>query len=135
MASSHAGIIRTPDSVGTYQDSDGGEGRHFPSPPLSAIKISAANSSLVLIGRFDAISGAIGQPLAFRTFYSDGSALHVINAQLGACVLPEIKFGEIAVEMLGIDVLVNADHAALEHAEEAFERVGMHVAARPFVLE
>ena len=41
-------------------------------------------------------------------------ALHVIDAKLGAGVLPEIEFRQIAVKMLAIDVLINADQSAFE---------------------
>ena len=76
----------------------------------------------------------IGQPLALDACKRDVGALNVIDAKLGAGVLPEIKLGQIAIKMLGIDVLVNADDAALEDRKEAFERVGVNVAARPFIL-
>jgi len=46
-------------------------------------------------------------------------AAHV-NASL-RCVLPEIELGKIAVKMLFIDVLIDADKAALQHGKEAFQ--------------
>jgi hypothetical protein len=78
-----------------------------------------------------AMSCFVSEPLALGTFNRDGFALHVIDAKLGAGVHAEIKFRQIPVKMLTIDVLVNADQAALEHAEKAFKRIGMHVAASP----
>jgi hypothetical protein len=46
----------------------------------------------------------------------------------------EIKFGQVTVEMLAIDVLINADDAAFKHAEKPFQRIRVNVAARPFVF-
>ena len=80
------------------------------------------------------MSCLVRQPLARRAFDGNGGTLHVINAKLGAGVLPEIELGQVTVKMLGVDVLVNADNAALEDRKEAFKRVGMHVAALPFKL-
>ena len=44
MASSHAGMAFAPNSVGTYQDSDGGEGRQCPSPLFNG---NSSGSNLV----------------------------------------------------------------------------------------
>ena len=60
--------------------------------------------------------------------------LGITNAKPDAVVLAKIKFGQITVKMLAIDVLVNADDAALEDREKSFKRVGMHVTARPLEL-
>ena len=76
----------------------------------------------------------IGQALAFEPGKRDVAALHIIDAKLGAGVLPEIELGQIPIKMLGVDVLVHADDTALEDREKTFERIGMHVATRPFVL-
>ena len=62
------------------------------------------------------------------------AALAVIDAKLGAGVHAEIKFGQVTLKMLGIDVLINADDAAFEHGEKALQRVRVHIAARPFKL-
>lgn len=77
------------------------------------------------------ISCPVGEPLAFDAKQSDFGALFIIDPKLGAVVLAEIKFGQIAIKVLLIDVLVNADQATFENREEAFEGVHMHVAARP----
>lgn len=74
----------------------------------------------------------IGQPLASRALHGDCGALHVIDAKPNAVVHSEIKFGQIAVKVLGIDVLIDADKPALEDREKALKSVGVHVAARPF---
>ena len=44
-----------------------------------------------------------------RPFYGNCRTLHIIDAKLGAGVLPKIELGQVAVEMLCIDVLVGAD--------------------------
>ena len=77
------------------------------------------------------MSCLIRQPLAWRAFEGHLLALHVVNAELGAGVHSEVKFCQIAVEMFGVDVLVNANDAALEDREKPFKRIGMHVAALP----
>src|ERR1700683_1133567 len=116
-----------PDLVGTYQDSDGGGGRHCPSRFFNGNSSWSGGSRLCPF-----FSCFVGQPLALNALKRDVRALHVIDADLNPRVHSEIKFGQVAVEMLGIDVLVNADNAALENAEKPFKRIGMHVAARTF---
>ena len=59
------------------------------------------------------------------------AALTVIDAELGAGVHGGNQTRPNTLEVLGIDVLINADDAALKDAEKAFKRVRMHVAARP----
>ena len=76
----------------------------------------------------------ISEALAFSSLHGERGALYVINSEPRAGILPEIKLGQVAVKVLGIDVLINADQAALHDAKEAFQRVHMHVAARPFIL-
>jgi len=51
---------------------------------------------------------------------------------LARVFLAEIKLRQIAVKVLLIDVLVNADKAAFQNRKESFQRVGMHVIAHPF---
>ena len=62
------------------------------------------------------------------------SALFVIDTKFGASVLPEIELGQIAVQMLNIDVLIDADKAALQDGKEAFQRVGVRLATGPLEL-
>ena len=107
-------MIFAPDSACTYQDSDGGKGRQRPSrlfPNGNSYWYGAAGSRFL-------VSCLIRQTLAGGAFDRNGFALHVIDPQLGARVLPEIKFRQIAVKMLGIDVLVNADPNGM-HPEES----------------
>ena len=57
-----------------------------------------------------------------------------VRRLFGAVIHAEIEFRQIPLKVLAIDVLVHADDAALEHAKEAFQRIGMHIAARPLKL-
>jgi len=76
----------------------------------------------------------VGQALALYALQRNVGALAVIDAQLDAGVLAEIKFGQITVQVALLDALVGADQAALEDREKSFERIGVHVATRPFKL-
>lgn len=118
-----------PDLVGTYQDSSSGGRRHFLPPRF------IGNSSWYgALGLRFAISCLIRKALSSKALERDIGTLFVIDAKLDAGVLPEIELGKIPVKMLNIDVLVNADKAALQNRKEAFQRVGMRLAARPFEL-
>src|SRR5207245_4707868 len=46
----------------------------------------------------------------------------------------EIKLRQVSVEMLGVNVLIHAHNAALEDRKERFKRIGVSIAARPFVF-
>jgi hypothetical protein len=48
--------------------------------------------------------------------------------------IAEIKFGEVAVQVLLAAVLIDADHAALEDREETFSAVHVSIAAPDTVL-
>ncbi len=80
------------------------------------------------------MSCLISEPLALDALQSDFSALGIINAELGAIILAEIKFGQIAVKVLLIHMLINADQTAFEDRKEAFKSIGVNVAARPFIF-
>jgi len=58
------------------------------------------------------LSCFVSQPLALDALKGDVGAVRVIEAKLGAGVLAEVEFGQVAVEMLAVDVLVNANDAA-----------------------
>lgn len=92
----------------------------LPRPPRSG------NSSCFGHSGFDAMSCPIGQPLASRAANSNLGALHVINAKADAVVHAEVEFRQISVNVLLAHVLVDADKAAFEQREIAFERVGVH---------
>lgn len=81
-----------------------------------------------------ATSCFVRQPLTFGALESDFGALLIVDAKLDAGILAEVELSQIPIEMLLIDVLVDADDPTLEHGKEAFKGVGVHVAARPFKL-
>ena len=60
-------------------------------------------------------------------------AVKIVEAKRGAGVVAEIKFREIAVQVLFVTVLINALHSALEDGEIAFNGIGGHIAAHVFV--
>ena len=81
-----------------------------------------------------ASAGCICQPLAFEALHSDFSALRVIDSELCTSVHAEIELGQIAIKMLLVHMLIDADHASLEDGEKTFQGIGMHIAARPLIL-
>ena len=80
------------------------------------------------------MSCLVREPLAASRTNRNRGALFIIDAELGAGVLPEVELGKIAVKVLGIDVLIDADETTLEDRKEALKRVGVHVIAHPFEL-
>ena len=62
----------------------------------------------------------ISNALAFAAANSKHGALLIIVTKRNAVIVPEIKFREIAVQMLLAAMLVHALHAALEDREVAF---------------
>ena len=77
------------------------------------------------------VKPSVRESLAFDPLERDFGALRIVEAQCCAGVHAEIKLREVAIQMLLVHVLVRAYQPALEDAEEAFQRVGMNIAARP----
>ena len=75
----------------------------------------------------------IGQPLADDAPYRRFGALLIIETECGTGIVPEIKFSGVAVQMPLVAMLIDADHAALEDAVEALNRVGADLAASVFL--
>jgi hypothetical protein len=97
-------------------------------------RLNGNSSCSGALGFHGAVRYLIRQTLSGEAFERDIGALFVIVAQLGAGVLAKIELRQIAVKVFAIDVLIHADKAALQNRKEAFQSVGMHVAARPFEL-
>jgi hypothetical protein len=57
-----------------------------------------------------------------------------MDSQLRAGVLAKIQFGQIAVKVFFVHVLVASDQPALEDRKEAFQSIGMYIAARPLMF-
>ena len=79
------------------------------------------------------INPPLGQPLAFMPLDRDAARSCVLDAKLHAVVPAEAELVQIALKVLLAAVLVDANHAALEHAEVAFHGVRGHVAAGVFL--
>ena len=88
--------------------------------------MNAATFCLKVLG---SDSRSIGEPLTLATLQGNLGTAHVIHAKLGAGVLSKIKFGQISVQMLLATVLIHANHAALEHGKEPFQRVRVNLTA------
>src|ERR1035438_10379181 len=74
----------------------------------------------------------IGEALAVHALDHFHRALAIFNSEFTAVVEAERKLIQVALKMLFATMLVDANHAALEHAEVAFCRVGMHIATSIF---
>jgi hypothetical protein len=75
---------------------------------------------------------SIGEALPLGAFQGQIGTGFVVNAQLGAGVVPEVEFGGVAGEMVFGAVLVNPNHPPLEDAVEAFNGVGVDFPAPVF---
>jgi len=80
------------------------------------------------------INCLIREALASEALQRDFRTLYVVVAQLNASVLAEIELSQIAVQVLAIDVLIDADEATFHDRKEAFKGVHMHVTAHVFAL-
>ena len=103
---------------------------HFLRPRLNGIRSNWYGA----LGFLGAMSCLVRQPLAGKPLQGEFGALLVIDAERDTGVLPEVEFGQIAVEMFDINVLVDANQTTLKDAKEAFQRVGMHVVTHLFEL-
>src|SRR6185437_11609623 len=101
----------------------------------SATKIAASLRRGVVF-RLCSTSGAICQPFPLHAPQGNVGALHIVDPKPLAGVLAEVEFGHVAVKMLAFNVLIGADHAALEDAEEAFQAVDVDgpALARPRIF-
>ena len=70
----------------------------------------------------------IGEAFAYDSLYGARSSLHVIYAEPNAIAIAEIKFRQIAVQMLLTAMLVDAFHAALKNRIVTFDCIGVDVA-------
>src|SRR6266404_1588626 len=131
---------RTPESARTapYPRSSGLAA--YGSPSSSSSFSSPSNGSLNCTGSlygaslasglggcgrgFLATSRSVGQPLADDAPHRILDALFIVDAERHPVVVPKIELREIALQMPLVAVLVHANHAAVEHREEAFDGVG-----------
>jgi hypothetical protein len=126
-----------PGLVGTFQDSDGGGGRHRLPPPISG-NSSWRGSSIIdrlrrrlgcaserRFARPAATSCFVSQPLAFGADESGVGTCQIVEAKPFAVVVSEIELGSIAMQVRLADVEIAAVNAALEDREEVFDRIGV----------
>src|SRR5882672_6620867 len=73
---------------------------------------------------------AISQPLAIRRLNRLNDALPIRQI---AAVVAELELGQVAVQVLLADRVINPVDPALHDGEVAFHRVGGHVTARVFL--
>src|SRR5438067_9783910 len=113
---------------GNAQDSDGGGGRHCPSPSLNGSRnwLGSVGSSGPRQWRLRcrsarprtfspwATSRFISEATALGTLDGKRRALHVINAKPLPVAVAEIELREIAVQVRFADVLVSAVNAAFQ---------------------
>ena len=75
----------------------------------------------------------IGEALAFDAAQSAIRALGIVHAKAGTVRIAEVELGKVAVQMFFAAMLIDAFHAALEHAEIVLDRVRMPLASGPFL--
>ena len=63
---------------------------------------------------FPLMSCFIHEPLATCARNRHAGALHIIDAEFCAGVLPEVELGQIPIKMLLVHVLVDTNHATFE---------------------
>src|SRR2546426_1088830 len=68
------------------------------------------------------VNPPIGKALAANLRERGGGALFVRGLAMREA---EVKLGAVALQMRFTDVMIRADQAALEQAEERFDRIGM----------
>jgi hypothetical protein len=78
------------------------------------------------------VSRPVRETLAFNALHSKRRTFPIVHTEGNAVIVAEIKFREIAMQMLLIAMLIDAAHTALEDREVAFGRVGMHIVADVF---
>ena len=86
-------------------------------------------SSATLRGFLGPTNPPIHQPAAGGTTQKCVDAGATIETASDATVVAEVEFREIAMQMWLATVLIDAEHAALEEAEGALDRVGVQIAA------
>ena len=84
------------------------------------------NAAAFCLGVMGVVSLIIGQPLSGRAPDRIAGPLTVGDAERRAAVVAEIEFRQITVKVSLAAMLVNAEHAALEHGKHVLNRVGVN---------
>ena len=80
------------------------------------------------------VSRTIRETLALYTQESLRRTFSIGHAKLGAIVVTEIKFRQIALQMGFADVVIDAIDATLENREVTFDRIAVRVVADVFTI-
>src|SRR6267378_6987109 len=70
---------------------------------------------------YSSSSCLIGQSFAFDAFQEDFCPVLIFDAKGLAVAIPEIEFGEVAVQVIMATVLINTFHPSLEDREESLD--------------
>ena len=81
-----------------------------------------------------ATSPPIGEALAFGASDRAACAFGVVNPESDAVRIAEIELGEVAMQMLLADVLINTVDAALQDREVIFGSVAVGIPSDVFIL-
>jgi hypothetical protein len=79
-------------------------------------------------------SRSIGEPFADYAAKRAIGAFSVIDAERNAVVMPEIEFGEVAMQMFLADVLIDTVDPSLQDRKVPFSSIGVGIASYIFVL-
>src|SRR6185437_2542532 len=132
--------------VGTFQDSGGGSGSHFPLPSMNG------NRSWRGSGRFAASRASrsrldkarrsrpcitrrrIGEALALYAEQRAVGALNIFNADRRAVAVTEAKFVQVPLQMGFRNRVIGSDNAAFQDREKSFDGVGVNRTAHIFAV-
>ena len=78
------------------------------------------------LGVSGVINPPIGQSLVAGHAKQIGGAFCIRDLKRCAAIIPEIELGKVAVQVCLAAMLIDSDHAALEHREHAFDRSGVN---------
>jgi hypothetical protein len=79
-----------------------------------------------------AVRLAIKQPLTFGAAQQGGSALRIVNPELGAIAIPEIEFSEVPMQMGLRNVMIGTVNPALKNRKVSFG--GICVSIAPYIF-
>src|SRR6516162_7656554 len=119
---------------GNAQDSEGGDGRHCPSPPMNGSQSWRGSLFDDGSGRpglkrdlFFALPSAtscfVGQPLTLDALDRAISTSGIVNTKSDSVAIAEIELGEVAVKVRLADVEITPVDPAFQQREEAFDGV------------
>ena len=127
-------MTSAPDLVGTYQDSEGGDGHQCcPRYSQTEARVGACRANASGALRYLKYRSAfalletnclIHEPTTTRSFERPLRACGIVHAKLFAVAVVEIKFSEITMQVRFADMLINTIHAAFQDREKSFDGIG-----------